>query len=75
MSALINKSNIEMVMSEGNKANIRMFDKSVESRTNSSIDREEYHYGNSQAVTRHYTNSQTDKKRPKPFDPPTDNFR
>ena len=47
MSALVNKSNIEMVMSEGNKANIRMFDKSIESKTNSSIDREDYHYGNS----------------------------
>ena len=73
MSALVNKSNIEMVMSE--KTNVRMFDKSIESKTNSSIDREEYHYGNNQAVMRHYTNSQTDKKRPKPFDPPTDNFR
>ena len=42
MSALVNKSAIEMVLSDGNKANIRMFDRSIESKTNSTIDHDDY---------------------------------
>ena len=43
MSALVNKSAIQMDMSDSNKANnIRMFDRSIESKTNSSIEYDDY---------------------------------